>query len=508
MNSLWEEVRIALHGIWMRRWFALGVAWALCLIGWAVVAMIPNSYESRARVFVRTESLLPGKLGQPASDQQRDIDRVRQTLTSAVNLEKVVRGTALSDTVSSERDVADRVAALQKQIKIVAQQENLFELTATVANGSMSDAETARLSQQIVQKLIDIFVDENLSGDRTQNQQTLRFLDEQLASRQRQLSEAEQKRADFEAKYMGLLPGTGSIADRLNAARAELSQVESNLVAAQSSLAAVNGQLAGTPQSVADAGGGLGPARARLAAIEGQLADARSKGWTNAHPDVIALNNQLAQARTAAAGERTGGYGAPNPLFLSLRSMQADRQANVAALSARKAQLTADISAMTARQTSEPNVVAEQAKIGRDYQVLKDQYDELLASREEINLQGRARTETDAVRFRVIDPPTAPRVPSAPNRPLLLTAVLILGLGGGAAAAFALNQLKVSFATAPRLARATGMTVLGTVSEVVNTAQSAVRRKKLKAFGGGVAALAGAWAILLVVEFVQRGLVA
>lgn len=511
MNGLYEELRLALHTVWMRRWFALAVAWALCLLGWLVVAMIPNSYESKARVFVQLQSLLPAKIGVSAGDQQREIDRVRQTLTSAVNLEKVVRGTALADTVASDRDVASRVAALQKQIKITAQQENLFEISATVSSGALSDADTAKLSRDIVQKLIDIFVEENLTGDRTQTRQTLEFLDGQLADRQRQLSEAERKRAEFEQRYMGLLPGEGSVMDRITAARRELSDIESQLVSAQSSLSSVNAQLATTPQTIATPGvGGVGPARARLSAIEGQLADARSKGWTDAHPDVVALNGQLAAARAAAAAEARSGtnYGSPNPMYLSLRSMQADRQAAVAAATARKTQLSADISQMLSRQAANPGVAAEMERIGRDYAVLKAQYDEMLADREEIRLRGRARSETDAVRFRVIDPPLAPAAPTAPNRPLFLIAVLVLGLGGGAAAAFGLGQLKSSFATAPRLAKATGLPVLGAITEVVTSAHRAARLKQLKLFAGGVGALGGACALLLVVEFVQRSLVA
>jgi len=511
MNGLYEELRLALHTVWMRRWFALGVAWALCLLGWLVVAMIPNSYESKARVFVQLQSLLPGKIGVSTGDQQREIDRVRQTLTSSVNLEKVVRGTALADTVASDRDVASRVGALQKQIKITAQQENLFEVSATVSSGTLSDAETAKLSRDIVQKLIDLFVEENLSGDRNQTSQTLKFLDGQLADRQRQLSEAEAKRAEFEQRYMGLLPGEGSLMERVNTARRELGEIESQLVSAQSSLSSVNAQLGTTPQTIATPGvGGVGPARARLSAIEGQLADARSKGWTDAHPDVVALNGQLAAARAAAGVEGRSGaaYGSPNPMYLSLRSMQADRQAAVAAATARKSQLSNDISQMLSRQAANPGVASEMERIGRDYAVLKTQYDEMLADREEIRLRGRARSETDAVRFRVIDPPLQPGSPAAPNRPLFLIAVLVLGIGGGAAAAFALGQLKSSFATAPRLAKATGLPVLGGITEVITAAHRATRARQLKFFAGGLGALGGACALLLAVEFVQRSLVA
>ncbi len=31
MGNLFDELRAALHAVWMRRWIALAVAWGLCL---------------------------------------------------------------------------------------------------------------------------------------------------------------------------------------------------------------------------------------------------------------------------------------------------------------------------------------------------------------------------------------------------------------------------------------------------------------------------------------------
>src|SRR3546814_14908018 len=63
MNNIYDEILIALHSVWNRRWLALAVAWGICLVGWLVVALIPNSYESSARIFVQMQSILPGKIG-------------------------------------------------------------------------------------------------------------------------------------------------------------------------------------------------------------------------------------------------------------------------------------------------------------------------------------------------------------------------------------------------------------------------------------------------------------
>ncbi|MEZ0241813.1 MAG: XrtA system polysaccharide chain length determinant [Sphingomonas sp.] len=505
MGSLYDEVRAALHAVWMRRWFALAVAWAVCLAGWLVVSQMPAKYESRARISVQLRQILPTDGLQAQQDQQRDIDRVRQTLTSASNLEKVVRGTDLAKTVRTDRDVADRIASLQTMIKLTAQQDNLFEITVTAPSG--------KLAQQIAQKLIDIFVEDNLSGNREETAQSLRFLDQQIEARQKALQEAEAKKSDFQARYLGSLPGTGSLQERVSQARSQLAQVESDLAAAQSALTTIDAQMRNTSPSSPGGGGGggvAGPARARLAAIQGQLAEARARGWTENHPDVIALRNQLASAQAAASKEPLygggGGGGASNPLYISLQAMRADKVTQVAMLTQRKGAIQGDLDKLQAAMTDNPAAAAEQSAIDRDYQVLKDQYDKLLADREQVRIRSSVQTETDSVKFSVIDPPTQPRAPTSPNRPLLLTGVLIAGLGMGVAAAFALGKLKTTFPTASKLERASGMPVIGSVSQVLTQAQIAMRRKRLTLFAGGVAALGVAWVALVGVDFIQRGL--
>ena len=59
--------------------------------------------------------------------------------------------------------------------------------------------------------------------------------------------------------------------------------------------------------------------------------------------------------------------------FGMLQSIKAERQANVQALSTRRAAVQAEVSRITTQQISNPTVAAEQARINRDYDVLKQQ---------------------------------------------------------------------------------------------------------------------------------------
>lgn len=515
MNSLYDELRVALHSVWTRRWLVLAVAWGICVVGWLMIAMIPNSYESRARIVVQVNDILPDQSMGNSSGQQQ-IDQIRQTLTSARNLEKVAVATGLVPAGASDRDKQDAVGMLQKDIKVVAQQDNIFELIATVGVGSMSDAENAKLASGVLDSLITVFRDEQLRGGRMNASQGLRFLDSQITEREKALREAEAKRAQFEAQNIGMIPGgAGSPAMRLEQARSELNQIEAQMAAAQGALAAANGQLASTPATIAVPGlnaTGGGVARQQLAGARGELSSMRARGLTDAHPDVIALQAQIASLSAMAAREGNGGGGgggtAQNPAYATLAAMRAERQATVGALSARRAQLNAEIAQITARQIAEPGVASEYERLNGDYRVLKDQYDKLLAQREQVRLRGQVETETDAIRVDLTDPPTKPRTPVAPNRPLFLALVLVVGMGGGVAAAFGLAQVQTTYPTAARLERASGLPVIGSITEVVTPARHVERKKKLVWLAGGGAALVGLFLLLLVVEFVQRGMVA
>ncbi|WP_422060261.1 XrtA system polysaccharide chain length determinant [Sphingopyxis sp.] len=512
MNGLYDEFRVALHSVWTRRWLVLGVAWAICILGWLAVASIPNRYDSRARLLVEVNQILPDDAGGGGGGQQ--LDQIRDTLTSARNLEKVATTTGLIGADAGERDKAGAVAMLQQSIKVVPQQQNIFEITSSVGVNSLSDADNAKLASGVLDSLITVFRDDQLRGGRMDAREGLKFLDAQIADREKALREIEARRAQFEAQNIGLIPGgSGSPAQRVDAARAELSQIDSQLLSAQAQLSAANGQLASTPATIPGGGNGVGGgvARQQLAGAQSELSSMHARGLTDAHPDVIALKSQIASLKAQADREGNGGGGGggmQNPAYASLAAMRAERQATVSALGARKSQLLGDIAKITSQQIQNPGIAAEYDRINGEYTALKAQYDKLLGQREQVRMRGEVQTETDAIKVELLDPPSKPTSPAAPNRPLFLTLVLFAGIGGGIAAAFGLSQVRTSYATAAKLERASGLPVIGSITEVVTPDRHVERRKRLVWLAGGAGALVGLYALLLIVEFVQRGMVA
>ena len=514
MNGLYDEIRLAVYSVWNRRWLVLAVAWAICLAGWLVLTFIPNSYESKARIFVQSEDILSMELG-AANPKRNDMDRLEKTLTSTINLEKVVRQTGLAGLVKTDRDMAITVDMLRDSIKVTPEKDNLFAVTAELTSANMSDKQAATLSRDVVQKLIDLFQEDNIATDRAGTSNTLRFLDAQIEERQKSMAEAEQKRIAFETQNLGILPGAQSASARNQSARSELVQIESQLIQAQSSLAALNGQIAGTPPTISTfipgaGGGGQSPAQAQLSQAKGELAAMRGRGLTDSHPDVIAQQRQVAylqQQANASPAPRGGGdrtMQSANPAYSSLISMRSERQAQVAALQARKSALDAELAGLTSKLAAEPGVAAEYDKLNREYAVQKEQYEKLLSERERVRLRGDISSETDAVQFRVIDPPSSPLAPSAPNRPLLIFGVLFAGLGAGVFFAFVMGHLQSTYASPMKLEKATGLPVLGSISQMLTPKEAAERKRWLKYYYGAAASLVGVFVLLMGIELAQR----
>jgi hypothetical protein len=86
--------------------------------------------------------------------------------------------------------------------------------------------------------------------------------------------------------------------------------------------------------------------------------------------------------------------------------------------------------------------------------------------------------------------------------------VLVIGVGAGGGAAFALGQLRSNFATVGQLERATGMPVLGSISQTLTRAARAQRVRYLQYFAGVCFGLVAVFVLLMGIEFMKRGMVA
>jgi polysaccharide chain length determinant protein (PEP-CTERM system associated) len=503
------------RSLWRRRWYAAGVAWVFCLVGWTYVLTLPDQYQATTRIYVDTESMLRPLLRGIAVDSNilSQVDLIQRTLLSRPNLQRVSHMADLDLAARTPAQSEEVMNDLRQRTTVTGEGRNLFTIAY---QGPSRDSAT-----RVVQSLLTVFVESNLGNSRQDIDSAKNFIDDQLRNYTQLLDEADKRVADFKSKNIGYLPGDNNYGTRLEAAREELGRTQADLDDNRQRREVLSKQLASVPRVVetinAGAGGagppigggpgpdiGLGSSGpdpvARLAQLQQQLRTLLESD-TDQHPDVIRVKKLIEQAKQAAADSQAQADAAatpaptqgikttaPNPVYDQIQIQLVTLDTTIASLESKLKRDQAAVEKWQGLAKEVPEVAAQLQKLMRDYDVTKKAYDELLNRRESAKIGSDLETQTQTVQFRVVDPPAAPLRPVAPKRPLLLAVVLMGGIIAGGAFAFLLTQIDDSILSVRQLKELVPMPVLGGVSLVTTDLQ---KRQRMVGTVGFLAAVLG-----------------
>lgn len=492
-----------LQGAWQQRWFGLAAAFLVCGLGWFAVALIPNTFESEAKVYIDTDTLLRPLLKGLAvtTDAEQEVNVMLRTLLSTTNVEKVVRATDPSVSSASSSVLHDKIASIQRRVSLRdLGTQNLYSISFRDPN--------PRYAQTVTQALLSVLIDSNLGTQRHDSESAQTFLDNQIADYQRKLQEADKRRADFKAAHIdffgagdgvdaggGLVSAEGAVAQ----AQMSLDEAEARRNSLRAQVGATQATLDVNAPGVAESAGGQGAGLyGQLAIARAKLADLRTR-YTEQYPDVIAQKNMVARLQAELASSPRGGantQGIANPAYTALRSKLADEEANVAVAQERFAAAQHRLQLSKSGAVDALGIQRQYQDLNRDYQVLHDNYQQLVARREAAAISQAAGTQQSAT-FRVIDPPLKPDRPIAPNRPLYNLLVLLAGIAAGGAVALAISTLQDRFFTVDKLNEVFALPLIGTVTACSSVADQTKERQALLLFGSGVAVLMLGYLVVL-----------
>ena len=467
MHALQVLLRKQITAAWRYRWPAVFFSWLVCVVGWAVTFAIPNTYEASARLYVDADVVLTPLLRGIAVDSSSaaQLDVLQRTLLSRPNLEKLISKTDLELDLKSAADRESLVAQLAADIRITPQTRNLF----TIAYRSTSP----KLAFDVVRTMLTTFVESKTGSNRNDLENAGKFLAAQITLYERQLQEAERKRAEFRAKYIDILPAGDGGASRLEAQKGNVRALQGQLLDAVARREALSRELSNTPQLIMTdpEGGPAGSGSLRLRDAERTLQELRLR-YTEQSPDVAAQRNLVAALRAGGTGSDDPGPAArgaphgrsvPNPVFEQLKGRNLENDAVIASLQRQIGDATRERDRLEEIARGAPQLQADFANVNRDYEVLRRNYDDLLARRESMRISSAAEADGDKVKVQIIDPPQVPQNPVAPKRVLLVSGVLAAGFAAGIGLALLLVQMDQSFHTVEEL-RTLGFLVVGGVS--------------------------------------------
>ena len=523
MQELVQQVLAEAQSAWRFRWHAVAAAWSVGLLCFGVVMWLPDVYGAYARVYVDDSSVLRPLLAEQivAPDVGDTLLYARQALLGREYLQRVAHENGLDAEATSESERQKVLEELGEEIVIDAAPADPTDRT----NGSIIFTfwyrhEHREVAEGVVRSFMNFLIEDATGANREGTDTAARFLDDRIAEHEARLEKAEQALAQFQRANADTLPASegGGFFERIQQEKEGLEEMRRDLRLAQARHERLRHQL--SSEAPLARGDPALPARPdsideRIRGLRADL-DSLLLQYTDRHPEVIATKQSLIRLEAQRVQQlRSLGISDPeqrisnldaSPVHQALQIAVNETEVEIATLEADVRDREQRLQDLQSLVDKVPGVEAELARLNRDYDIVKSQYQALIESRETQQLSQQA-SSSDRVDFNILNPPRAAPKPVAPRRLMLLAAVLAAALGSGAGLSFVLAQLRPVFSNAFALREASGLPVIGSVNHVFVDPQFVAQRRlatvSFSAAIGGLVVLIGGVAVF---ELVKNGI--
>jgi len=482
LDELEEPVSKANKDYWdigcRRRWWFLLPCFAAWAIFFLVLCLLPAGYRSEATILI-SDQTVPDKIVPPNVDIQlpQRLQGMTQQILSRSKLQKIIEDFRLYPTHRTSVNPVQVVERMRKDIEILpvpiddlAQEEDPVTaakraLTVTPGTGKPPDTLVFRLSytagkphlaQQVTDALISLFIEENLAQRQRQSETTTNFLQSQVEETRGRMNEQGERLQQFKARYLGQLPEQkesnmqilSSLQSRLQSANDALNRAEQQKLYLESlsqqykSLEASLSQGdTSTLESPAAIDKELERLRTQLTTLRGQ--------YTERHPDVQNTKDEIAQAEKLKkhiedqinmAKSQPGQVDTtPHPSswaemqqlspMIQVESQLKSNRREVETAQASINELEHEISGYQSRLDVTPMREQELQELTSAYDQIKGNYESLLARQNDSQVATNLEKRQGGEEFVVLNPPSLPTKPNAPDRFMLG----LIGLGIGVA---------------------------------------------------------------------------
>ncbi len=412
-------------------------------VGWALVFaaswVLPSTYKSATTILIEQPTVSKDLVPSNVNDNlQSRLQSITQQILSRTRLMHIVQTLNLYADQQGHATPDDLVERMRKDIGIeLVRSPGSDQLTSFNVSFSSRDP---HIAQQVTSELTNLFISENLEVQTTQSQDTTKFFESQLEEARVNLATQEEKIREFKAQHVSDLPGQlQSNLAILNGLQNQRQTEEDNLDRAKQqsvyyqSLLSQYRSLQSSPKS--GGGGapvGLAAVNQEIDKLRGQLADLMSRGYTDRHPDVRKVKDQIAQtvkmrqqilSDMKSANQTDGAAGASQdpadsqdtPAMAELKSQLQANKIEIANRERSIAALNTKISDYQGRLGQEPVREQQLADLSRGYDQSKANYDDLMKKKNASALSTSLTERQQGEHFRVLDPPSLPVKPDFPN---------------------------------------------------------------------------------------------
>jgi len=477
---------------------AIALAGAVFLVVYWIAMALPNQYTSYATLLVEPQTVSDRlvEAGASETDLNERLHLMASQILSRVRLSRVIDELGLYEEESQSMPRQDVIDLMRSKVKVVPilpefegelsrnQRENLeintFQIRFT--------ADSPRKAASVAQRLANDFIEEHISGRVQITERSLEFLEAEQTRLSGAIQRLNEQIAEVKSENPGRLP-EDLPANRRLAERAigDLREAQRQLDSAQSDRAFWRNQkLAAVGESRDE----TSPER-RLQMLELQLAEFRAKGFTDKHPDLIRVSQEIDELRDTI--ERTDGEEeADAPKTLAQQSAEAEeRRAALRVQSSQEevARLEQQLAEIRARIEGTPRVAERLAALEQRRDQLVAAARDFAQRRQEASVQADLERRQLGEQFRVLEAAFPPTEPSAPNRILLLAIGAMAGIAVGGGIGLLLESTDTSVHGARELQSSMGIPVLASIPAIFLESDRARQRRRRIQLGLAAAAV-------------------
>ena len=491
-----------------RRWRVASVAGGAVLLIFVLLAFgLPAVYEGSSTLLIEQQKIPDAMVQSTVATYANELlESVTQRVMSTENIIAIIKKLNLYEDRKDE-PIDDLVAEFRANSLLVpavapAVQESGRTAEVTYAFTLTFQYPGAEKAAAVVRELSTLYTTANRSSRENAANVTTTFLETEATRLQTQLTDIENKLAQFRIRYgtTGAPESPLLNLQRLDGADREIAQIDQDLRSARERKDIATAELAQTARYrpvFTESGQPMVGGETRLATAQQELIAARAK-YSENHPDVQRLKREIATLSSApgtandqglvlqlqgditqrqqelAAARQTYSNDHPdvvrlertieslqkqlatlqsqpsapatiapanNPVYLQLVTRIRSADEEIGSLSARRADLSSRLNQYRAGAFPSPLVEKEYNDLMRDYELLQTSYRDIRTKQTQATLAQKLESDDSGERLTIINPARVPISPVKPDR------IMLLFLGFVLALAAALGAVAIADAT-------------------------------------------------------------
>jgi polysaccharide chain length determinant protein (PEP-CTERM system associated) len=467
-----DYVSVLRRRIW---WLTVPLVLA-AVVGAALVMWLPRTYKTTATVGVALPTLSAELVTSASRVTPEDrLRAIQQVLMSREVLERAAR----EERLDQGRSLSQAVAYVRRGLTVDARRD------AAVPPGSYEQFfisftdSTPEMAQRVANRVADVFIEESSRTREMRAQDTSAFIKKQLSDSQGRLDGLETRLRAAKETFMGALPEqTNSNVAMATGLQQQLETTANAIRGEQDRLSVIERQIDAMKGGSTTDGNTPAPAppvsaaAVRAVDLERELSVALGI-YTDKHPEIVRLREELATARRAAAAEANKPEAdrmaslRVDPAYRRLLQDAEQVQLRIRDLQRDETQIRTRIEMYRSRVEAAPRVEQQIATMQREYDLERQQFVELTTKLRNAEMAENLVRSRGSEQFAVLNRAAVPTVPATPNTQRLMVVALLLGACLGAGLALGREYLDRSVHDA-RAINDLDLPVLGEIPRIAN----------------------------------------